>query len=43
MTNPKTKAADNAIDLALDVLKKFREAGVVQEQLDSARNYAKGL
>jgi predicted Zn-dependent peptidase len=31
-----------ALDMALDVLKKFHAQGLTQEQLNSARNYLKG-
>ncbi len=37
-----TATTVKAIDLALDVLRRFAEKGVSQEQLDSARAYIKG-
>jgi len=42
-TYTKTETTVQAIDLALDVLKRFQERGVTAEQLASAKAYVKGL
>jgi zinc protease len=38
----KTESTEKAIDLALDVLKRFREQGVTADQLSSSKAYMKG-
>lgn len=42
-TYTKTDTTEKAIDLALDVLKRFHEKGITADQLASAKAYVKGL
>lgn len=42
-TYTKTETTEKAVDMALTVLKKLSDAGITQDQLDSARNYIKGM
>ena len=42
-TYTRTESTDRAIDMALDVLKKFHDDGITAEQLASVKAYVKGL
>jgi zinc protease len=41
-TYTRNATTEQAIDMALDVLKNFHEKGITQEELDSAKTYLKG-